>query len=139
MVYCKLVCRNAADSSSPYYSTQQKLIRLRSGDVRYICFDIFEECCIPVEYRSGVVLEGLLCDFMRSDYVIPITLLDITLTYELYDGVGDTIQEGEFDISGLTTFEIKVLSLNPGYYTLHLTVESPYSTITTTIPVVVSG
>jgi len=139
MVYCKLVCRNAAAATSPYCSTQQKLIKLRSGDERYMCFDIFEECCIPDEYRTGVVLEGLLCDFMRSDYVIPIVLLNVDLTYELYDEVGDTIQEGEMDISGLTKFEIKVLSLNPGYYTLHLTVESPYSTITTTIPVVVSG
>ena len=139
MVYCKLVCRNAAAVTSPYCSTQQKLIKLRSGDERYMCFDIFEECCIPDEYRTGVVLEGLLCDFMRSDYVIPIVLLNVDLTYELYDEVGDTIQEGEMDISGLTKFEIKVLSLNPGYYTLHLTVESPYSTITTTIPVVVSG
>ena len=139
MVYCKLVCRNAAAVTSPYCSTQQKLIKLRSGDERYLCFDIFEECCLPEEYRAGVLIESLRCDYLLSDIVSPITVIDVTVEYEIIDSIGDTIQEGSIDVTEIAGFEIKVSALTPGYYTLHLTTTTVYSTITTTIPVVVSG
>ncbi len=138
MVYCKLVCRNAAPSTSPYSSTQQKIIRIKSGDEKYLCFGIFEECCVPDENKAGVLIDGLICDYLRSDIVSQITI-DITVDYEIIDSTGDTIQVGHVDVTKITGFKIKVFALTPGYYTLRLTTTAVYSTITTTIPMVVSG
>lgn len=138
MAYCKLICTNAAPYSSPYFDTSQRLIRLISGDEKYLCFGIFEECCLPDEHKAGVLIDGLICDYLRSD-IVPHITTDVTVDYKIVDSIGDTIQAGYVDVTQITGFKIKILALTPGYYTLHLTTTTVYSTITTTIPMVVSG
>ena len=138
MAYCKLICTNAAPYSSPYFDTSQRLIRLTSGDEKYLCFRIFEECCVPDEYQASVLIDGLICDYLRSD-IVPHITIDVTVDYKIIDSIGDTIQAGYVDVTQITGFKIKVFALTPGYYTLHLTTTAVYSTISTTIPVVVSG
>ena len=138
MAYCKLICTNTASYSSPYFDTSQRLIRLTSGDEKYLCFGIFEECCLPDENKAGVLIDGLICDYLRSDIVSQITI-DITVDYEIIDSIGDTIQVGHVDVTDIIEFKIKILALTPGYYTLRLTTTAIYSTISTTIPMVVSG
>ena len=138
MAYCKLICTNAAPYSSPYFDTSQRVIRLISGNEKYLCFGIFEECCLPDENKEGVLIDGLICDYLRSDIVPQITK-DVTVDYEIIDSIGDTIQVGHVDVTDIIEFNIKILALTPGYYTLRLTTTAVYSTITTTIPMVVSG
>jgi len=138
MAYCKLICTNAAPYLSPYFDTSQRLIRLISGDEKYLCFEIFDECCLPDEHPPGVLIGSLRCDYLRSDIVPQITI-DVTVHHEIIDSVGDTIQEGYILVSKSAGFKIKILALTPGYYTLNLTTTTVYSAITTTIPVVVSG
>ncbi len=138
MAYCKLICTNTASYSSPYFDTSQRLIRLISGDEKYLCFRIFEECCVPDENKAGVLIDGLICDYLRSDIVLQI-IIDVTVDYEIIDSAGDTIQVGHVDVTNIIEFKIKVFALTPGYYTLRLTTTAVYSTISTTIPMVVSG
>ena len=138
MAYCKLICTNTASYSSPYFDTSQRLIRLISGDEKYLCFGIFEECCLPDDNKAGVLIDGLICDYLRSDIVSHITI-DVTVDYEIIDSIGDSIQVGHVDVTNIVEFKIKILALTPGYYTLRLTTTAVYSTISTTIPMVVSG
>lgn len=138
MAYCKLICTNVAQYSSPYFDTSQRLIRLISGDEKYLCFRIFEECCVPDEYQANVLIDGLICDYLRSD-IVPHLTIDVMVDYEITDSIGDTIQVGHVDVTDIIGFKIKIFALTPGYYTLRLTTTAVYSTITTTIPVVVSG
>ncbi|MFA5744519.1 MAG: hypothetical protein WC936_06925 [Candidatus Nanoarchaeia archaeon] len=138
MAYCKLICTNVAQYSSPYFDTSQRLIRLISGDEKYLCFRIFEECCVPDEYQASVLIDGLICDYLLSD-IVPHLTIDVTVGYKIIDSIGDTIQEGYIDVTDIIGFKIKIFALASGYYTLHLTTTTVYSAITTTIPVVVSG
>ena len=138
MAYCKLICTNTASYSSPYFDTSQRLIRLISGDEKYLCFGIFEECCLPDEHKAGVLIDGLICDYLRSD-IVPQIIIDVTVDYEIIDSTGDTIQVGHVDVTNIVEFKIKIFALTPGYYTLRLTTTAVYSTISTTIPMVVSG
>ena len=138
MAYCKLICTNVAQYSSPYFDTSQRLIRLISGDEKYLCFRIFEECCVPDEYQASVLIDGLICDYLLSD-IVPHLTIDVTVGYKIIDSIGDTVQVGHIDVTNIVEFKIKVLALTPGYYTLRLATTAVYSTITTTIPMVVSG
>jgi hypothetical protein len=141
MAYCKLICTNAAPYSSPYFDTSQRLIRLISGNEKYLCFDIVTDCCVPTLPSEDITLLDFRCDFMRSDVIStfihePYTIS--TLSYSIYDYDG-VLQQGVKDISELTSFKIRVGALNPGKYEMQLTIDTSYSSVSTRFPMVVSG
>ena len=141
MAYCKLICTNAAPYSSPYFDTSQRLIRLVSGNEKYLCFDIVTDCCVPTLPRDDITLLDFRCDFMKSDVVSTfIHKQDTisTLSYSIYN-YDEVLQQGVKDISELTSFKIKVDALNPGKYEMQLTIDTAYSSVSTRFPMVVSG
>lgn len=142
MAYCKLICTNAAPYSSPYFDTSQRVIRLISGNEKYLCFDIVTDCCAPpIRTGEDITLLDFRCDIMKSDVISTFIYephVISTLSYTIYD-YDEILQQGVKDISDLTSFKIKVDALNPGKYEIQLMVDTPYSSVSTRFPMVVSG
>lgn len=142
MAYCKLICTNAAPYSSPYFDTSQRVIRLISGNEKYLCFDIVTDCCVPtIKTGEDITLLDFRCDIMKSDVISTFIYephVISTLSYTIYD-YDEILQQGVKDISDLTSFKIKVDALNPGKYEMQLMIDTPYSSVSTRFPMVVSG
>ena len=141
MAYCKLICKNAAPYSSPYFDTSQRVIRLVSGNEKYLCFDIVTDCCAPTLPSEDITLSDFRCDFMKSDMILTFIYEPhaiSTLSYTIYD-CDEVLQQGVKDISELTSFKIKVGALNPGKYEIQLMIDTLYSSVSTRFPIVVSG
>lgn len=142
MAYCKLICTNAAPYSSPYFDTSQRVIRLISGNEKYLCFDIVTDCCVPpIRIGEDITLLDFRCDIMKSDLISTFIYEPhaiSTLSYTIYD-YDEILQQGVKDISELTSFKIKVDALNPGKYEIQLMIDTPYSSVSTRFPMVVSG
>lgn len=142
MAYCKLICTNVAQYSSPYFDTSQRLIRLISGNEKYLCFDIVTDCCAPtIPTGEDITLLDFRCDIMKSDVISTFIYephVISTLSYTIYD-YDEILQQGVKDISDLTSFKIKVDALNPGKYEMQLMIDTPYSSVSTRFPMVVSG
>lgn len=145
MAYCILKFANASPYSSPYFDTSQRVIRLVSGNEKYLCFDIVTDCCVPGLPSKDITLSDFRCDFMKSDMKSDMILTVIyeppdisTLSYTIYD-YDEVLQQGVKDISEMTSFKIKVEALNPGKYEMQLTIDTPHSSVSTIFPMVVSG
>ena len=142
MAYCKLICTNASPYSSPYFDTSQRVIRLISGNEKYLCFDIVTDCCVPpIQTSEDITLLDFRCDIMKSDVISTFIYephIISTLSYTIYD-YDEILQQGVKDISELTSFKIKVDALNPGKYEIQLMIDTPYSSVSTRFPMVVSG